>query len=517
MEISDIHPGFSELKRFLQKAKKPSFLKFIQNHYEEIPVWSMTSKCRGAQLLYGLWKDRYMKLWRNLGKGRCEIVTYNRDVWQKIEEEVKILGRTENAYRLQAYKIIEKMSHRAGQNVLQAIDQNNNSSAHSTTNSNPNVKKDDDEEQVGSTIRIKIPSQDDRYLVCGQDISIKFFAFQLVSKDNYSELFMDSNVHHILSLSSILLLQKNKYHQDLKSVFGVQILDSIYDMMQKRYKTNQHKNNSFDTSLKNSIESIIKNVKDEKIDRLDAMADLLYLCNGKTKVVKKVIKSVVNFIDKLPSQEISSQIMETELCHRYIDPLLSGLFDDPGMGVLFRWTSVTNQEAKKTAAKGHISAQRPDSCITEMDGLFFGPSLGFVEVKPASEKNNKYLVSRDMIRLGILSKNSLDEGGLEATMCIQVVDHKMSFFINKLEADGLYICTEIATFTVPDSINNLGNFLANFDDLIAILECYETWCVDMKPSDKASYFSKRRPSLSDDTFTMLSNSRSNKRRAVTMP
>ncbi|KAI9278466.1 hypothetical protein BDA99DRAFT_531219 [Phascolomyces articulosus] len=79
--------------------------------------WSATSKCRDAQSLYGLWKNRYVKLWRKLGKGRCEsnsflqlielpkIVTFGR------KSRSGNFGQTENAYCLQAYRILEKMSH----------------------------------------------------------------------------------------------------------------------------------------------------------------------------------------------------------------------------------------------------------------------------------------------------------------------------------------------------------------------------------------------------------------------
>ncbi|KAI7860125.1 hypothetical protein BDC45DRAFT_553138 [Circinella umbellata] len=98
--------------------------------------------------------------------------------------------------------------------------------------------------------------------------------------------------------------------------------------------------------------------------------------------------------DKESWSNIEKEVTLLGPLHRpFHNPLLSGLFDDPDDGVLFRWASITNQEARETSVKGSISTHRPDSCISEMDGLFFGSSLGYVEVKPASEKYNVSLAS----------------------------------------------------------------------------------------------------------------------------
>ncbi|KAI7898364.1 uncharacterized protein BX663DRAFT_555880 [Cokeromyces recurvatus] len=41
-------------------------------------------------------------------------------------------------------------------------------------------------------------------------------------------------------------------------------------------------------------------------------------------------------IEKLPNQDIMEDVLKFELCHRYIDPIMSGLFDDPDKSILFR-------------------------------------------------------------------------------------------------------------------------------------------------------------------------------------
>ncbi|KAG2218524.1 hypothetical protein INT45_000950 [Circinella minor] len=114
-------------------------------------------------------------------------------------------------------------------------------------------------------------------------------------------------------------------------------------------------------------------------------------------------------------------------------------------------------------------------------------------------------------------KNSLDISALKGCMGIQVVDHNINFLINKLQADGTYTFTEIASITVPSCIADLDAYPQYFDDRIAILECYEKWCIPL-PRDKISkMYLKRRRSLPNEQFESLSSSRSNKRRSVTMP
>jgi hypothetical protein len=51
----------------------------------------------------------------------------------------------------------------------------------------------------------------------------------------------------------------------------------------------------------------------------------------------KIVKSIANIILKVPNVLIMETIKENELCTRYLDPLLCGLFDDPDSGIFFRW------------------------------------------------------------------------------------------------------------------------------------------------------------------------------------
>ncbi|KAI9268032.1 hypothetical protein BDA99DRAFT_535551 [Phascolomyces articulosus] len=102
----------------------------------------------------------------------------------------------------------------------------------------------------------------------------------------------------------------------------------------------------------------------------------------------------------------------------------------------------TNQEAKDVLAKGSIIIQRPDSCVSKIDGLYFDASLGFVDVKPHSDPKNNYCVPKDLVRLSVLTKNSLDTNALKGCMGVQVVDIKtycsLEIIINYMKGNSRF-------------------------------------------------------------------------------
>ncbi|KAI9265173.1 hypothetical protein BDA99DRAFT_436760, partial [Phascolomyces articulosus] len=215
-------------------------------------------------------------------------------------------------------------------------------------------------------------------------------------------------------------------------------------------------------------------------------------------------------IEKLPTHQLKDEVQEFELCQRFIDPILSGLFDDPEHNILFRWTSVMNEEAKN--GSGMISKRRPDSVVTKLDGRFFGPTLGYVEVKSIKESKNKYAISKDLARIGVLSKNSLDVSGNRGCLGVQVNGLNMSFYITTLLCDGMYPMFEICTIEIPSSLQSLQGFIGYLDELFAILDCFDNWCL-RKSTIPIQESSRKQKTLEDRAFDIiLSRSKSSKRR-----
>ncbi|PHZ13794.1 uncharacterized protein RHIMIDRAFT_250923 [Rhizopus microsporus ATCC 52813] len=139
-----------------------------------------------------------------------------------------------------------------------------------------------------------------------------------------------------------------------------------------------------------------------------------------------------------------------------------------------------------------------------MNGLFFGFSLGFIEMKHTNI--SKYLASKDLIRLDVLSENSIDQHDLQGYLTIQAVGFRMAVFLTALLADGLYVMAKVGDITIPVSIREISQYL------IPILECFQSLC-SPSPQPQPSF---KRKSLDDERFVRLvPPSRSAKRRSYT--
>ncbi|GAA5808458.1 hypothetical protein MFLAVUS_001849 [Mucor flavus] len=123
---------------------------------------------------------------------------------------------------------------------------------------------------------------------------------------------------------------------------------------------------------------------------------------------------------------LSEQIQEQELSTRLVDAFLSSLFDDPDNNILLSFTGIITVDGKHRDS----TKKSPDITTTSLDGLAFGPGIGFGEVKQYFEANNDYGISGSVV-----------------------------FYINTLLRDGLCISYELAevvlkftdsTFFIPE-------------------------------------------------------------------
>ncbi|KAG2206797.1 hypothetical protein INT45_005492, partial [Circinella minor] len=244
-------------------------------------------------------------------------------------------------------------------------------------------------EKYEINLKITIPSATDRYFISNYDVSVAFYAFQVASLNNFDTHNIESNVSNILSLSSILLVQNKKWSPDLIGIFTEEKLIEIYDDQAKRFQTGRYKKRKVVGA--DIIADIVKDINSGLITRTDGMAKVYILLlrssssnledpphiptiinvpprhsidssSSSSRVVlpsqktssssqqqapqipsllplnnlNKLIKCAAKLIEKLPTHPLKDQIQEVELCQRFIDPILSGMFDDPEHDILFR-------------------------------------------------------------------------------------------------------------------------------------------------------------------------------------
>ncbi|KAI7850129.1 hypothetical protein BDC45DRAFT_519070 [Circinella umbellata] len=557
--------GSKELQEYIASEPEPDFKLFIAKNKNDIAVWSSSFNICSALDLFTIWENRYKAAW-NLdsikGKKQCPRITVKDTLylWQSIENIIHAIKSIKGEHAHEAFTIPKGKSSfpvafkqasvdttRTQQTSIETLDQlENSSSSEQSSCSSP-----DDILPVYqyNNNNIPVPLANKRYNINQFDVSLAFHAFQSVASKNIDTMNIELNVSHILALSSIFLIQREKCHPDLIGVFTEEKLKDIFNDQCKRFKTRKYNH----TSIRNvdQITSIIKNVKNDLLTRENGIIETYRLgftpsplslvtttiTNLPTptfsaspeqqspdhqeavpgpllplpKNVNKILKCVVNLIEKLPNQDIKEDFLELEFYHRFIDPILSGLFDDPDNGILFRWTIEPNEESEHE----YMTRKCPDGTITLLDGLYFGPSLGFVDVKSAKREHDKHVISNDLVRLGLLSKNAIDQSNANGCLVIQVRGLTLDFYITKLAADGMYTMFHLYSLKAPSSIESLQGFVAYFDEILSILDIFDEHCLTFTTGDTIQHSFKRK-SLSDEAFdTILSKMKSNKRPCYT--
>lgn len=127
------------------------------------------------------------------------------------------------------------------------------------------------------------------------------------------------------------------------------------------------------------IIKIIQKVVDGTATREMAVIELLKFDPTKRNIYK-FAKAIAELIKKIPRTPLAEDSNEMELCSRFVDPFLSGLFNDPDQNIFLRWTNESILEAKNEQS---LLKWRSDLCITRLQGVKWSSSLGFGEAKPA--------------------------------------------------------------------------------------------------------------------------------------
>lgn len=91
---------------------------------------------------------------------------------------------------------------------------------------------------------------------------------------------------------------------------------------------------------------------------------------------------------------------------------------------LYISTGLITNEAKKNL---NLTKKRPDVTMTILNGLHFGVSLGFGEIKSQYQSENNHAISKDLLRIAIFSKASIDMNNLKGVLSYQVIGETYIF------------------------------------------------------------------------------------------
>ncbi|KAI8080093.1 uncharacterized protein B0P05DRAFT_637074 [Gilbertella persicaria] len=347
----------------------------------------------------------------------------------------------------------------------------------------------------GTTICIKRPQQP--YIIQDHDISLnlteKFQQFQQYSIDlcNKNGLLLETHPFNILALSSILLLKKNNYPSDLLDYFSLAELDLTQDAVLKKLIKDDYEDIMFNEDIKSKVYNIIKAYMKRDGNKIKCIQDLTSLLNTnqeknvEIEIENNILLALINYVETLPNAKPTNKTGEIELCVANLNALVSNLFHLHFS--CLRWANQVTEESKATNEDVN-QRKRPDAIISDLIQNHYTGSKGFGEVKVEEAKKDTYIITKDLVRLAIFSKQAIDFDNMTGNINFQAVGTLIKFYAESLIADGIYCMVEFAEIRAPSSKSDLLKFVDQFDTLQLISCAFET-CQAL--NDKIPSFYKR--------------------------
>ncbi|CAG8542653.1 13872_t:CDS:2 [Acaulospora morrowiae] len=250
-------------------------------------------------------------------------------------------------------------------------------------------------------------------------------------------LFVESNVHEILSLSSIFLLIPNSHSKTMINIFGSRLVDKIH----LKVKPVQGTTLNPDWELK--FQEAIK--KATKISR-ECAVDWFYTELARDRNLRENLGSVIlNYLETLPIEKIRNEPNEITFIINYLDNIMRGTFHNPDKHIV-QWPNINPKENS---------------------AIFIG------EVSAPSQKDNVYKNCKDLIMLGVLMKDcmdsAIDKGADINIIGFQCVDNIIDFYITDL-IQGIYFMIHVGQVSVPTSVKDMIYFVNEIEILLGIRE-----------------------------------------------
>ncbi|KAI9020956.1 hypothetical protein CLU79DRAFT_703594 [Phycomyces nitens] len=296
---------------------------------------------------------------------------------------------------------------------------------------------------------------------------------------------LEDHVHVILSATSILLLTPNQYPDEVKPFFDLKDWNAAISSIKAAYDIQPP---PMPLTMVSDTLKILDKLVRGTINRVQAETNMKALALERNEF--KFVTALSALVTRLPRFPLEEDVNETELCMRFVDPFLIGLFEDPDNGVYLRWTNETTMETKQN--NGCID-RRPDLCITKSCGVKWDTDCGYGEAKPASRDSDHYLVCMDLVRVAVLSKEALNEQSLDGVLGIQIVGRTLMFYVLLLPEEGVYTLLKLAEVKIPDSLQSLSHLVMDVSNILSVMDVFDRLCV--RSNDPQMILDRKNPSV----------------------
>ncbi|CAG8699967.1 15628_t:CDS:2, partial [Racocetra fulgida] len=236
-------------------------------------------------------------------------------------------------------------------------------------------------------------------------------------------LFVESNVHEILALSSIFLLIPGSYSKQMVNIFGSPLLDEVYQQIKPVQQT------EIDSEYESKFRKVIKQATKES--RRSATKSLLAELTNDQMLDENLDSVILECLKTLPTEKIKNEPSEITVITNYLDHIMREIFHDPDKHIV-EWPNTGLDESKARKSQGR--SKQPDFVVSIVHQLQTSGVIFVGEVSPPSEKNNVYKNCNDLIRVGIFMKDCLDSAiDLGADIKLLASVKEMLPFIDELE------------------------------------------------------------------------------------
>ncbi|KAJ3176931.1 hypothetical protein HDU85_006461 [Gaertneriomyces sp. JEL0708] len=318
------------------------------------------------------------------------------------------------------------------------------------------------------------------------NVSQQFFAYQKAAYKTGSTqgLTLESNVHELLALSSMLLLRTGEHSLNLLKFYDESFLDDFRDHLLSEVGFSVPE---LSEDLEMFLRRMCKNIA--KVGYLDDDADAKLLHRMiDSPAEKRILDTFRGCFTSLPTKPIvlandSESDLMTTLLHPFLRPFLSNRSN-----IRLGWPNTQSTAACKAKAKTEFSsgrARQPDMKLFTIKASQEHFEVGYGEVKPHSAQGDTFALNLDLLRLGKFAKMAIDnlvEEGISRPIIpvVQAVGNKLCLYFAFLHGDGLYTLVEAGRLAVPTSLNEMLPLV----DSIAMLDAFSN--VSLRHIEKIS-------------------------------
>ncbi|CAO3700880.1 unnamed protein product [Rhizopus stolonifer] len=372
--------GVNALKEYIIGTKKARLSFFVSKNKKRIPGWSMRINATSAHGLYGAWAQQYDTVQMEV-KNTLKKSPRNTALWNDIFEHFKRRKNAIDTFHKEAISTLTIAAREVRQlinstvilfvvscsnEVFMTVNTTpvtlNEESTQVTFNRQHNAEDNADlhldslSEELSPTSGSSPPPQLSLQLrapgrgcfqVDNVDISENFYQLQQYIFDFIisNNLKLESDVHLILSLNSILLLQNNnRLHKAMVPFFG----NKLYTRIREHNLDSWNSTDKFPSDILLKTIEIAQSVYEKTTDRIGASLSILNLASATDdKINKRLIVSASQLLQYLPMDPTNTDISEATLITRYIVPLLQPLFDNDDLNIRLDFTATEFAEKCK--------------------------------------------------------------------------------------------------------------------------------------------------------------------------